>query len=123
MAMNVGDPNEVTVIVHLHVKAGMQDEFLQLLTPVLDCMRHENTFISAVLHRSPDDATIFMLYEVWADRDDLINVQMKREYRSAYEARLADLLREPRRAEVWQRLRADATFFARPQHHQNLNLR
>jgi quinol monooxygenase YgiN len=54
-----------------------------------------------------------MLYEVWADRDDLVNVQMKCDYRTTYEARLPDLLREPRRAEVWDRLRADFTFFAR----------
>ena len=53
-----------------------------------------------------------MLYEVWADRDDLVNVQMKRDYRAAYEARLPDLLREPRRAVIWERLRGDFAFFA-----------
>jgi quinol monooxygenase YgiN len=77
----------------------MEDEFLSLLTPMLDAMRHEPTFISAALHRSPDDPTSFMLYEVWADLDDLVNVQIKRNYRTTYEARLPDLLREPRRAE------------------------
>jgi quinol monooxygenase YgiN len=91
----------------------MEDEFLALLTPVLDAMRHETTFVSAGLHRSPDDPTSFMLCEVWADRNDLVNVQMKRDYRTTYEARLPDLLREPRRAEIWDGLRADFTFFAR----------
>jgi quinol monooxygenase YgiN len=91
----------------------MEDELLSLLTPVLDAMRHETTFVTAALHRSPDDLTSFMLYEVWADRDDLVNVQMKRDYRATYEARLPDLLRESRRAEIWDRLRADFTFFAR----------
>ena len=28
-----------------------------------------------------------MPYEVWSDRDDLVNVQMMRNYRAAYEAR------------------------------------
>ena len=87
---------------------------LNLLTPVLDAMRHETTFVSAALHRSPDDPTSFMLYEVWADRGDLVNVQMKRDYRATYEAQLPDLLQEPRRAaEIWDRLPADFTFFAR----------
>jgi quinol monooxygenase YgiN len=91
----------------------MEDGFLTFLTPVLDAMRHETTFISAALHPSPDDPTSFMLYEVWAGRDDLMNVQMKRDYRTTDEARHPDLLHEPRRAEIWDGLRADFTFFAR----------
>ncbi|HEX6011858.1 MAG TPA: hypothetical protein VFY87_08680, partial [Geminicoccaceae bacterium] len=47
-----------------------------------------------------------------ADRDDLVDVQMKRGYRAAYEARLPAILREPRRAEVWRPLRGDFTFHA-----------
>lgn len=103
----------LALTVPLRVRPGREEEFLRLLAPVLDAMRHEPTFISAALHRSPDDPTSFMLYEVWADRDDLVNVQMKRDYRTTHEARLPDLLREPRRAETWDRLRADFTFFAR----------
>ena len=110
--MRTGYASQLAVVVTLKVRAGMEDEFLALLTPVLDAMRHETTFVSAALHRNPNDPTSFMLYEVWADRDDLVNVQMKRDYRATYEARLPDLLREPRRAEIWDRLRADFNFFA-----------
>jgi quinol monooxygenase YgiN len=102
----------VVVVVSIHVKAGREQEFLRLVTPVLDAMRHEATFINAALHRDPEDPTRFMLYETWADRDDLVEVQMKRDYRGAYEARLPAILREPRRAEVWRPLRGDFTFFA-----------
>lgn len=49
---------------------------------------------------------------VRANRTDLVEVQMKRDYRSAYEARLAEILREPRRAEVWRPPREDFTFLA-----------
>jgi quinol monooxygenase YgiN len=103
----------LVAVVSLHLKPGREEEWLRLVTPVLDAMRHEPTFINAVLHRDPDDPTRFMLYETWADRDDLVNVQMKRGYRTAYEARLPDLLREPRQATIWQPLRADFTFLAR----------
>ena len=102
----------LVVVVALHVKPGCEAEFLALLAPVLDAMRHEATFINAALHQDPDDPTRFMLYETWASRADLVEVQMKRAYRAAYEARLPELLREPRRAEVWRPLRADFTFFA-----------
>jgi quinol monooxygenase YgiN len=104
----------LAVIVPLHVKPGCEEEFLDLLTPVLDAMRHETTFINAVLHRDPDDPTRFMLYETWADRDDLVEVQMKRDYRRAYEARLPELLRAPRQAQIWQPLRADFAFSSAP---------
>ena len=100
----------LAVVVSLSVKPGHEDEFLRLLMPVLDAMRHEKTFINAVLHRDPADPTRFMLYETWADRGDLVEVQMKREYRRAYEARLPDLLREPRQAQLWHPLRADFAF-------------
>jgi quinol monooxygenase YgiN len=109
--MDSGSREEVCVLVYLTVKLESCDEFMQLLSPVLDAMRHEATFVSTVLHRSPDNPTSFMLYEVWADREDLVNVQMKREYRAAYEAKLPSLLQEPRRAVIWERLRADFTFF------------
>ena len=102
----------IAALVVLRIRPGMEQEFLALLTPVLDAMRHEPTFINAALHRDPDDPTRFMLYETWADRTDLVEVQMQRAYRSAYEARLPELLREPRRAEVWRPLREDFTFLA-----------
>lgn len=103
---------DVTVAVTLHARPGAEAELLRLLEPVLDAMRHEPTFVSAVLHRDPEDPTRFLLIETWTDRDDLVEVQMKRPYRQAYEARLPELLRAPRRAEAWQTLRSDVTVFA-----------
>jgi quinol monooxygenase YgiN len=106
---------ELAIIVSLHVQAGREAEFLNLLTPVLDAMRHEPTFINAALHRDPEDPSRFMIYETWADPEELVQVQLKRDYRKAYEARLPDLLREPRHVQLWRPLRGDFTFFARQQ--------
>jgi quinol monooxygenase YgiN len=110
--MEAGVPTgfgEVVFVVALDVKPGLEEEFLGLLGPVLDAMRHEPTFVDAVLHRDPDDPARFMIYETWADLDDVASVQMRRAYRAAYEARLPDLLREPRRVGVWRPMRADLT--------------
>lgn len=103
----------LAVTVSLRVRPDRVEEFLRLLTPVLDAMRHEPTFVNAVLHRDPEDPAHFMIYETWADRRDLVEVQMRRPYRAAYEARLPELLREPRRPQVWQPLRGNFTAFAR----------
>jgi quinol monooxygenase YgiN len=110
--MDSGRDSALVVVVSLHVKPGHEEEFLRLVAPVLDAMRHEATFVNAALHQDPEDPARFLLYETWADRDDLVEVQMRRPYRSAYEARLPEILREPRRAEIWRPLRGDFTFFA-----------
>jgi quinol monooxygenase YgiN len=97
----------VVFVIALHVKPGREDEFLGLLTPVLDAMRHEATFVNAVLHRDPEEPSRFMLYETWADLDDVVQVQIKRDYRKAYLDRLPELLRAPREIQVWRPQRAD----------------
>lgn len=100
-------PMPVAFTVTLHVKPGQEQRFLDLLTPVLDAMRHESSFINAVLHRDPADPTRFMLYETWAALDDVVEVQLMRDYRRAYHEALPDLLRTERGIGVWQPIRAD----------------
>jgi quinol monooxygenase YgiN len=111
--MREREHNNVTFILTLHVKPGYEDEFLRLLAPILDAMRHEPTFVNAVLHRHPDDPTRFMLYETWTDLDDVKNVQVHRDYRKAYLDRLPDILAEPRGIEFWKPVRSDFALFAR----------
>lgn len=100
-------------VVGFCLKPGCGEEFLALLTPVLDAMRHESTFINAMLHQDPEDPTRFMLYETWADLDDVTHVQIGRDYRKAFWDRLPDLLAEPRQIQTWRPVRSDFAFFAR----------
>lgn len=109
MAMQ-GRTETVTFIVTIEVKPGGEAEFLRALAPVLDAMRHETTFVNAVLHRSPDDPSRFMIYETWADLDDVRDVQLARQYRQAYHDLLPALLSEPRRVEIWTPMRGDFSF-------------
>ena len=103
---------EIVFVVTIHLRPGCEEAFLRLVTPVLDAMRHEATFINAVLHQDPKDPTSFMLYETWADEEDVVQVQIHRDYRKAYWDRLPDLLREPREIRSWRPLRGNFTFFA-----------
>ena len=68
----------VTYVIKFQIVPGKYDDFLALLTGVLDAMRHESTFVEAMLHADPDDANRLMLYETWQDHNDVVNVQVHR---------------------------------------------
>lgn len=99
-----------SLIVTNYVRAGCEDEYMALVTPVLDAMRHEPTFINTVLHRASDNAASFMLYETWSDRHEFFDVQMRRDYRQTYERRLPELLLSPRKMQIFEPLRGDFRF-------------
>ncbi len=101
------DEQAVTFVITLLLKPGCARAFLDLLAPVLDAMRHEPAFIDAVLHQDPDDPQRFLLYETWAGLDDVVQVQMHRDYRQAYWDGLPALLAEERRVQVWKPMRGD----------------
>lgn len=103
----VYDAEAVTFVITLILRPGCEQAFLELLQPVLDAMRHETTFINAVLHRDPKDPVRFMLYETWADLEDVTQVQMQRSYRQDYWAKLPALLAEDRHIQVWKPMRGD----------------
>ena len=79
---------------------------------VFDAMRHEPTFIHATLARDPDNPAKFLLYETWSDRRDLLEVQMKRDYRKALIDRVGAILVAPPQMKFWEHLRDDSTFFS-----------
>jgi quinol monooxygenase YgiN len=97
----------VTYVIAFDVNPDRVQEFRRLLDGVLDAMRSEANFHEAVLHADPASATRFMLYETWADHDDVLTVQLARPYRQAWHDALPDLLARPRDIAVWQPLRAD----------------
>ena len=97
----------VTYVIKFQVVPGQCDGFLALLNGVLDAMRHEATFVEAMLHTDPDDANRLMLYETWADHEDVVNVQLLRPYRHAFHEALPTMLAAPRDISIWCCLRAD----------------
>src|SRR5678816_1007622 len=82
----------VTYVVKFQIVPGKYDDFLELLNGVLDAMRHESTFMEAMLHADPDDANRLMLYETWQDHDDVVDVQIHRPYRQAFHEALPRML-------------------------------
>ncbi|MBR0944719.1 MULTISPECIES: putative quinol monooxygenase [Bradyrhizobium] len=97
----------VTYVIKFDVVPEQRTNFLRLLGAVLDAMRNEPTFHQAVLHRDPASENRFMLYETWESHDEVVNVQIKRPYRDAWNKALPALLARDRDIEVWESLRSD----------------
>ena len=99
--------HDVTYVIIFTLSPGREDTFLGLIAPVLNAMRMESTFLNAVLHRDPLKPNRFMLYETWSDADDVVNVQIHREYRQDFWASLPGLLASDREIQTWTPIRAD----------------
>jgi quinol monooxygenase YgiN len=97
----------VTYVIRFDILPGQRDRFMTLLNGLLDAMRHEPMFHNAMLHADPENENHMMLYETWEDHADVLDVQLKRPYREAWHAALADLLASPRDISVWHPLRED----------------
>ncbi|MEO9336984.1 putative quinol monooxygenase [Mesorhizobium sp. SB112] len=97
----------VTYLIRFKTHPEKREKFLRLINGVLDAMRHEQSFISATLHRDPADAHGYLLHETWQNRQDVLNVQLKRDYRNEWHDALPELLQEPRDISVWEELRSD----------------
>jgi (4S)-4-hydroxy-5-phosphonooxypentane-2,3-dione isomerase len=97
----------VTYVIKFKVVAERRAEFLALLHPVLDAMKHEPMYHEATLHRDPASETTFLLTETWEDHDDVLNVQLNRSYRQAWHAALPHLLEGEREIGIWEPIKAD----------------
>ena len=92
----------VAYVIEFRVREGQRERFVTLITGVLSAMRHEATYRSAMLHEAPADPLHFLLHEVWEDHDNVVNVQLHRDYRKAWHAALPEILEGERRIGIWQ---------------------
>lgn len=97
----------VTYLIKFQVVPAERDRFLILLNDVLDAMRHEPTFHEAALHHDPVSEYHFMLYETWESHQDVLDVQLHREYRRAWHDALPALVVGERDISVWTPMRSD----------------
>jgi quinol monooxygenase YgiN len=97
----------VTYLIKFQVAPAQRDRFLMLLSAVLDAMRHEQTFHEAILHQDPTSEDRFMLYETWESHQDVLDVQLHRDYRRAWHDALPSLLVGERDISVWTPMRSD----------------
>lgn len=114
----------VTYSIKFDVVPERREEFLKLLTSVLDAMRLEPMFHEAILHEEPASPFRFMLYETWESHEDVLDVQLARPYRREWHASLGRILVRERDITVWTPIRRDgiASYQAAPNGHHNVVL-
>ena len=95
------------IFVVIEVRPEHVEEFLTLVSEVIDAMRHESTFINTVLSRDLNDPSRFSLFEIWQDREEFFSVQLHRAYRSSYSHRIEQICKTPRQISEWLQIRAD----------------
>ncbi|GGI85378.1 antibiotic biosynthesis monooxygenase [Polymorphobacter multimanifer] len=99
----------VSYLIEFAVLSVERERFLILLNGVLDMMRGEKMFVNATLHADPKDENRFLLHETWSDHDDVLDVQLHKDYRHAWHEALPTLLQQPRSVSLWTPLRYDRT--------------
>jgi (4S)-4-hydroxy-5-phosphonooxypentane-2,3-dione isomerase len=107
MAFGEGRMAPVTYLIIFDVAPGQREEFLERMNGVLDAMREEDTFREAILHRDPECANRFMLYETWESHEDVVETQLSRSYREQWHGALPRLLHKERAVTIWQPIRGD----------------
>ena len=93
--------DDLVFYVKLHVKPDRVEEWKQAFHSVAEEMSRESAFVSCYLHQDASDATLFTLYERWAEPsvEAFLKNQMK-PYRVEYDAKLDGLLQRPREPQI-----------------------
>jgi quinol monooxygenase YgiN len=89
------------------IKPEHADEFVSIVSPVLDKMRHSENFVSTTLSHDPKTPGRFFLFETWKSRARFLAEDLSFAYRKPYETRLPDIQLADRRIEEWEQVRAD----------------
>jgi len=101
------DGGHWVLCVTFSIRPDCADEFVAIVSAVIDSMRHEDNFVTTFLCGDPAAPGRFFLFETWKSRARFIAVEMGREYRKSYEARLAEIELAPREVREWRQIRAD----------------
>ena len=96
------------------IKPEFADEFVSIVSEVLDKMRHEENFVSTTLCRDPATPGRFFLFETWKSRARFVAEDLARTYRQPYETRLAEITLGDRQFAEWEQIRADYSLPAGP---------
>ena len=93
----VDDRERFGFFVHFEVKPGRDQEFRNVLDPLLDTMSTETRFVNYFLLQHEQVANRFTIYETWLGTpDEFSKTEMPRSYRQQYETAVQEVLARPR---------------------------
>ncbi len=94
--------HQVTVVVRIKAKAGMEARVRQELLNLLSPTRAERGCINFDMHQAPNDASLFLFHENWVSEEDL-----KRHFETPHITRWIQeakgLLAEPMELSLWRK--------------------
>lgn len=91
---------QMMITVKMKAKEGLEEQLKQDLMSLVIPTRSEPGCLSYLVHQSTLDKSVFMVYEEWASRKDLIT-HVKLPYIQAFKKKCDELLREPFEVKVW----------------------
>ena len=92
---------KVTVVATFKAKAGMEDTARDAIEALIAPTRAESGCINYDLHQSPDDPSVFMLYENWVSQK-LLDEHLAMPYLQDILGKADDLFREPVGIALWR---------------------
>lgn len=92
---------KVTVIAHIEVKPGTEEEFIEHAQTVVAATRAEAACINYDLHQLASDSTKFVFYENWTSLAGL-DEHAKSAHIQAFRAGIGDLIAKPVDIQVWK---------------------
>lgn len=96
---------KVTVLARMKAKTGKEDEVRREILSLVGPTRAEEGCINYDLHRSMDDASVFILYENWRSKEDLDD-HLAKPYLQAFLGKTDLLLAEPPEIKLWEMISA-----------------
>lgn len=97
------DAEKVTVIAHIKVRPGSEEEFLKAVPDVVAATRAEDACINYDLHQSSSDPSHFVFYENWTSLAGL-DQHSASPHIQVFRSRIGHLLEKPTEITLWKML-------------------
>lgn len=94
---------QVTVVVRIKAKAGMEAQVRQELLNLLRPTRAEKGCLNFDMHQDPHDPTLFLFHENWVSEDDLQR-HFETPHITGWIEPATSLLAEPMELRRWQKV-------------------
>ena len=94
----------IAVVMNLWAKNGTESELAETFKYMMNIVIQEPTCRLLIAERSLQDPLHYILYEELDDYDEFLEVQLKREYRGEFAARMSELRSTESQMEIFELL-------------------
>ena len=95
--------NNITVLVRIKAKPGMEEEVKKELLSLVTLIRAEAGCLLYDLNQSAEDSSLFMFYENWVSKKDL-DEHLAMPYMKSHMKKASEILAGPAEITLWERI-------------------